>query len=103
VCTKPQELESLRRLYKNEKYILAQRGDTLKVGDERSGLWVTFGRGSQGRGEGALPYPCDAWAAFCPLIVFIHFCGWAAKNILTFENSAMIIIWSGMLVLRGVD
>ncbi|GAQ78426.1 Protein of unknown function DUF647 [Klebsormidium nitens] len=31
VCSKAQELESLRRLYKKEKYMLAQQGDKLKV------------------------------------------------------------------------
>jgi hypothetical protein len=30
--------------------------------------------------KGEYPYPCDAWAVFCPIINFIHFCEWAARN-----------------------
>lgn len=34
VCSKAPELESLRRLYRKEKYMLAQQGDKLKVSDK---------------------------------------------------------------------
>jgi hypothetical protein len=35
-----------------------------------------------------MPYPRDAWAVFCPTIIFILFRRWAAKtsNVLTFQN-----------------
>jgi hypothetical protein len=41
-----------------------------------------------------LPYPRDTWAAFCPILIFIHFRGWAARNsnILTFENLGKVEI-----------
>jgi hypothetical protein len=35
-----------------------------------------------------IPYPRDAWADFCPIIIFVHFENWAIQNsnILLVEN-----------------
>lgn len=69
MCTEPQELESLRRLYRSEKYILAQRGDTLKVGDQRSGLWVSRGEGQSRTQQGCSRLDVGAWRSVKVILV----------------------------------
>jgi hypothetical protein len=73
VCTEPQELESLRRLYRSEKYILAQRGDTLKVRDQRSGLWVSRGEGQSRTQQGCSRLDVGAWRSVKVILSFKHF------------------------------